>query len=136
VGWIARDQGQMDLYAGQSRLILDVQGNALISARQIGLVGNQLNLNVPNILGLTIAGQCISPQAHAGQLFAALQGPLPDKLGFVTSDLQIDMHTGRIISGFVSAKTVLKPQAVFEQPKDAILELVGNQLGMWLQEIL
>jgi hypothetical protein len=69
-------------------------------------------------------------------LFAALQGPLPDKLGFVTSDLQIDMHTGRIISGFVSAKTVLKPQAVFEQPKDAILELVGNQLGMWLQEIL
>jgi hypothetical protein len=134
VGLVLRDQGQADLYAGKSRVILGVDGIILNSCRWWATCAESIKLQASSISRLYIQGKTLNQQVFAGQTLAGLSVNLPENLGLITSDLLIDTRTGRLISGFVPFSQVFSPQRVFD-PISVEDTPRKRQLDVWFRAI-
>jgi hypothetical protein len=114
LGHVYRDQGIADYYAGRSRLLMHINGMVLFLARVWGIVANTITFRVPNIQDIKFCGKVFSQELFTGQPVLAQKKVLPDNAGFVTSDLQINPQTGKIVSGFLPAKDYIEPRAIFD----------------------
>ena len=60
VGWCIRDQGQLDLFAGKSRVILQTDGTTLIKGKDLALLQERISLKVSDIKNFAINGKYIN----------------------------------------------------------------------------
>ena len=70
IGWIARDQGQLDLFSGRSRIILDSDGYLLLTGSSLGILADKINLKPSSISNFSIMGKSFNKEAFSGALFA------------------------------------------------------------------
>ena len=61
VGWCIRDQGQLDLFAGKSRIVLQTDGTSLIKGKDLALMQERISLKVSDIKNFAINGRYINP---------------------------------------------------------------------------
>lgn len=115
IGIMARDQGQLDAYAGRARTLWLVDGLCISLARCWGVIADRVVLRVPDVHSLVVNGRVLSRELHAGQDLCALRKPLTATVGFVDKDLQIDTKTGKILSGFLPVTDYIEPRKIFEQ---------------------
>lgn len=115
VGAMARDQGVLDFYSGRSRQLMTTDGKVLMLAKNWGVKADRLNFRAPSITDFLWNGKNWNSLLFNGRQIASLKNSVPKNLGFVTSELVINLESGRIQSGFVSFKDVIEPLTVFEE---------------------
>lgn len=75
VGAVFRDQGQADVYAGESRLILSTTGAGTFIAKSLSLVSQKLQILVPEPEELSINGYRLDNRVGRGLSMASVQSP-------------------------------------------------------------
>lgn len=61
-GIVFRDQGQTDVYSGQSRIILDVDGYTLHAGNHIGFVAESIRFNPGTLDGFKLLNKSFNPK--------------------------------------------------------------------------
>lgn len=118
-GWVARDQGQAEGYAGCSHLYLCNTGQALLTSRDVGLAGMSIFLRAAAIEQLYIQGRTINKTAHEGRkMFSIRPGAeeLLRNLYFVGEPPQVD-SSGRLLNP-IPVLSIVEPLSVFDTPSD------------------
>lgn len=114
VGIMARDQGQLDAYAGRSRTLWTIEGLMATFAKYWALVADRIVLRTADAHTLSVNGRVLSRELHAGQDLCAMRKALTPTMGFVDKELQIDTRTGKILSGFLPVTDYIEPRKMFE----------------------
>ena len=122
VGAVLRDQGQADIYAGLSRLILTVDGQALLKSDQVGISGRGIYLNSPSIESIKFLSKNISPAIFNGRKVATFLKEDISDVWVIGPATRVDPETGEIINK-LSLKDVLEPKLFFEaSPEDTTVD--------------
>lgn len=136
VGLMVRDQGQLDAYSGRARTIWTLDGLVLTLSKIWGVVSDKIVLKSQDISSLKINDKIFNPALFKGQELIMVTSPVPDNMGFISSDLQIDPNTGRIISGFIPYKRLFQPTRMFlDDPETEIYPSKEvRKYNQWLKE--
>lgn len=115
-GLVLRDQGQADLYAGMSRIILSMEGHALVKSDTVGLAAREIYLNTPGIQSVKLAGKSLSRELFAGKKVAAVRGDL-EQVWVIGPATRVDPETGEILNKLPISE-VLEAHDLFEEDPD------------------
>lgn len=138
LGVVFRDQGQTDLYAGPSRLILSLEGPSLLMSKVLAFLGQEINLNVQDVTGLRFMGKHFNPLVFSGsrKLIVPKGQALSKDVGFLTSTAVIDPHTGRVVRGWVPVTDVLEEQPLMIDSRVPMAsDLVDGPLNKWIKAL-
>ena len=105
VGFMVRDQGQVDQYAGRARHILTIDGFSLTMANAAAIVAGWINISPKEIRTLVLAGKTIDPEVHGGARLAKLSQEVPTGLYFCDAAGNASMPVAYLIS----SQTVFNP---------------------------
>lgn len=118
VGWIARDQGQAEGYAGCSHLYLLDTGHALLTSREVGILGLSVFARASSIEELYIQGKTFNRSLHEGRkifsILPEMEARLKD-LYFVGNPPAVD-SAGKLINP-VPVLSMIEPVTVFDSPR-------------------
>ena len=135
VGLTCRDQGQLDLYAGNTRIILNMEGNLLNIASRYAIVADQIALNSSDIKSIFIQGKHFNEDIHNEQMIVAQKRDLKD-YWIIGAETRVDPNTGEFIA-LVPLGDVLEAKHLFEEIEDEdtpanveIYRLVNSLLGV------
>lgn len=73
VGFILRDQGIVDVFAGRARILVSMRGDILNSANSFNVVSQAVNIRVAGIKNFKILNKHPNQQIFDGQHLAALK---------------------------------------------------------------
>ncbi len=62
VGWVLRDQGQIDLFAGKARFLMQTDGTSLLKGKDLAIIQERIALAVADIQNLFFNGKHISKE--------------------------------------------------------------------------
>lgn len=119
VGWVARDQGQAEGYAGCSHLYLLDSGHALLTARNVGLMGISVYARAASIEQLYMQGKTFNRSLHEGRQIFSIPSEAVAKLKelyFVGNPPAVD-SSGKLINP-IPVLSVIEPITVFDEPKN------------------
>jgi hypothetical protein len=118
VGWVARDQGQAEGYAGCSHLYLLDTGQALLTSRDVGILGLSVFVRAASIDDLYLQGKTFNKTIHKGQkVFSVTKEgeAILKELYFVGHPPAVD-PTGWLINP-IPLLSIIEPLTVFNSPK-------------------
>lgn len=123
LGVMLRDQGQVDIYAGGSRLLLGLKGEQVSLSTINKTVADRISFSAKGISNFRILGRSFSKKIHEGQKVVAI------KKGVTITGLSvIGPETKVIVDGVIG--DILNPvpmirifdeRAIFEDPDDTLL---------------
>lgn len=115
VGFLTRDQGIADIYAGRSRLSLTVDGIIGAVSKVFGISSDEIYLNASDIRNLRINGKSFDRDTFLGKPVSSVIGSLDD-LGLI-GPATITERGDRIINT-VPLNTIFEATILFESSTD------------------
>lgn len=73
VGWILRDEGQVDVYAGKTRLIMGVNGEFVTNAGNMHCYANNISFTTKSIRNIHFLQKHFNPKLFNGQKILAVK---------------------------------------------------------------
>jgi hypothetical protein len=117
VGWILRDEGQVDIYAAKTKLILGVNGELLSIARNAHHIAERTNFTVRGISNFRILGKYFSKDLFEGQKVLAVKPKVTlsaySVIGPDTQVINSDGSTGKIVNT-IPLQTIFDERMIFE----------------------
>lgn len=118
VGWIIRDEGQVDIYAGKSKLVLGINGELVSVARTVHHLSERTNFSVKGISNFRILGKHFSKELFDGQKVLAIKPKISissySVIGPETYVLNTDGSIGQIVNS-IPLPTIFDERLVFQE---------------------
>lgn len=111
VGVVCREEGQLDLYSGNARLLMGTEGTVYVLCSQLGVRADKVNFKVPNVSDVLIAGFNLNKELETNSLVPVLTSSIND-LSVIGAQTYVltDPETGvGIIKDPVPMTKFLKP---------------------------
>ena len=128
VGWVIRDQGILDLFAGATKFCIDLEGFALLKAAKfISINGGIVRLRADSFDKIIIQNRKFNAKAYNKTKVAYLKKA--DGLSVMNASTKADPHTG-----IISPKIPLTDVFDFDDIFDDVTELptyTTESVGLW-----
>lgn len=128
LGFVCRDQGFVDLYAGPARFILDLTGVVAMYGGYVSISGETVHLDSKDIDNFVINNKVINKDFFTGNKkpISAKNKELFKQGKWITADFQVDPETGLPVRGFHDISTVLEEDLLFEDSSEVTLPSIRS----------
>jgi hypothetical protein len=123
VGWIMRDEGQLDLYAGKSKFLMSVKGDTLLMASSSSILAEKINLFSNGISNFRILGKFFAKELFDGQKVLAVKPNVNiSQYGVFGPETQVISPAGPCqIVNLVPLNQILDERMIFDTDPDESL---------------
>lgn len=118
VGYVLRDQGLIDIFAGSSKLILDLEGYGILKSNKfIGIQSGVIRFKAASFDKILFQDRKLNSKAYNKQKVAYLKDNAKNTY-LISDSSKVDLHTGNI-----TPKVALNDLFEFDSIFDDITEL-------------
>lgn len=118
IGWIIRDQGYLDLFAGKTRSILSLKGESVHVATYYSVFSEYINFIPKGIKNFRIGGKHFNESLFKGQKIPALKTPQSMVGKFVIGPQTIWNEQTQQFINPIPLEEVFEVVTIFETPTD------------------